>query len=100
MVGAAKLVDVPVGESPTGGDYPLVHRSYIRRREGRPTRRKPGSKSLLTEASNSAGRSVSEPVGSPEMALVGSVEPVHHGRRPASSAKGLGVGSRWTSRGL
>src|SRR5215468_5901932 len=68
MVAAAKLADVPVGGSPIGGDYPVGHRSYTRRWEGRPTHRKPGSTSLVTEASNSAGCSASAPVGSPETA--------------------------------
>jgi hypothetical protein len=42
------------------------------------------------EASNSAGCSVSKPVDSPEITLIGSVEPFPTGRRPASSAKELG----------
>ena len=53
-------------------------RSHIQRREGRPTRRKPGSKSLggqeilvrsAQEASNLTGRSKGEP-GSPEMSAL------------------------------
>lgn len=36
------------------------------------------------------GRSVSEPY-SPEMALIESAEPLHYGRRPASSAVELGT---------
>jgi len=55
-------------------EAPSHHRSYTRRREGRPTRRKPGRKSLrwpfgvrsVREASNFAGRSESE-TGSPEI---------------------------------
>jgi hypothetical protein len=61
-------VQVPSMEAPSH------HRSHTRRREGRPTRRKPGRKSLrwplwvrsVREASNFAGRSESE-TGSPEI---------------------------------
>ena len=69
MVAAAKLADIPMSESLIGVDCPVGHRSHIQRWEGRLTHRKPGSKSLVMEASNSAGRSASEPVGSPEKAL-------------------------------
>lgn len=58
------MLAVPVGESPIGGGA-RYHRSYTRRREGRPTRRKLGRKSpgwrggmpakILQELSNSTG---------------------------------------------
>jgi hypothetical protein len=75
--GAAMLVDVPVGASPTGGACSVTTVVIPRPREGRPTRGKLGSKSLrwLAEclvrsargASNSTGRSESEP-GKPRKA--------------------------------
>jgi hypothetical protein len=100
---------------------PNRHRSYIRRRGGRPNRRKPGCKSLRgqgglqffllvrsdREANNSTGRSKCE-LASPEKGfppgsdggVVGSAETFRTGRRLVPPMKDLGASSRWAPRGL
>jgi hypothetical protein len=97
---AAKLTDVPVGESPAGGGYPVDTVVIPGDEKGDQLVGSPEVKVSSMEASNLAGRSASERVGSPEMLVFESVEPFLSGRRPASSVKGLGECSRRTLRGL
>ena len=87
--GAAMLAAGPAGESPAGGDCPVDTVVILGSREGdRPTG-SPRVKVLLGRASNSTGRSGSEP-GSPEMLHVGECRTVLNPVK--ASAVGSGTG--------
>ena len=63
---AVTLADVPAGENPVGGDYPVATVVIPGSGEGDRTAESPEVKVSAREASNSAGRSNGEPI-SPEI---------------------------------
>ena len=111
------LADVPVGESPAGGTCSVATAVIPDNGKGNQPAGSSGVKVSVgwveypvrsaREASNSTGRSESELSEAAKfsshlkrmMGVLGSAEPFYSWRRPASSAKVLSTGNRWTPRG-